>query len=80
MSNCCTPADRHFKAGWHDTHKYHRSLTKTSNTDVVLIGDSIIAGLTRYRDIWKEYFGPLKALNFGVGGDHTQNVLWRAKT
>ena len=27
--------------------------------------------------MWSKYFKPLRALNFGVGGDRTQHVLWR---
>uniref|UniRef100_A0A8C4TED4 1-alkyl-2-acetylglycerophosphocholine esterase n=1 Tax=Erpetoichthys calabaricus TaxID=27687 RepID=A0A8C4TED4_ERPCA len=27
--------------------------------------------------IWRELFSPLHALNFGIGGDATQHVLWR---
>ena len=26
--------------------------------------------------MWSKYFEPLRALNFGVGGDRTQHVLW----
>ena len=26
-----------------------------------------------------KYFGPLRALNFGIGGDRTQHVLWRVE-
>jgi len=27
--------------------------------------------------IWDKMFVPLHCLNFGIGGDQTQNVLWR---
>ena len=27
--------------------------------------------------MWAKYFELLQALNFGIGGDRTQNVLWR---
>ena len=46
---------------------------------MLLIGDSIIHGLARYPKVWNQYFSPLKTLNFGVSGDKTQHVLWRAK-
>ena len=46
---------------------------------VLLIGDSIAAGLTRYQTVWKKYFKPYKALNCGIAGDRTQHVLWRAE-
>merc|ERR1712131_395066 len=28
-------------------------------------------------EVWRKLFSPLHALNFGVGGDATQHVLWR---
>ena len=33
------------------------------------------------RDIplWQRYFTPLKALNFGIGGDQVENVFWQTK-
>ena len=45
--------------------------------ETLLIGDSIVSGLSRYWKVWSKYFEPLQALNFGIGGDRTQNVLWR---
>ena len=27
--------------------------------------------------IWDKFFVPLHCLNFGIGSDQTQNVLWR---
>lgn len=26
---------------------------------------------------WDTYFAPLNSLNFGIGGDCTEHVLWR---
>ena len=43
-----------------------------------MIGDSLIAGLSRYPNIWRRYFKPLNAINCGIGGDRIQNVLWRS--
>ena len=74
-----SPIGRH-KAGWYDIHEKHKSICKSSKTEVVLIGDSIIAGLRRYPNVWQKFLSPHQALNFGVGGDHTQHVLWRAKS
>ena len=45
----------------------------------LLIGDSIVVGLTRYQYIWKKYFKFPKTVNCGIPGDETQHVLWRAK-
>ncbi|MFM2170669.1 MAG: hypothetical protein RI957_898 [Verrucomicrobiota bacterium] len=44
--------------------------------DIGFIGDSITA---RWRgsDNWQKHWGSYKAVNMGIGGDRTQNVLWR---
>ena len=47
--------------------------------EILLTGDSISSGLSQYRKVWSKYFEPLQALNFGIGGNRTQNVLWRLK-
>ncbi|XP_065674481.1 platelet-activating factor acetylhydrolase IB subunit alpha1 [Hydra vulgaris] len=79
ISPATTPSYRDNKAGWFETHNKHAALAVSSKSEVILIGDSIIAGLSRYHNVWRKYFNPLKALNFGIGGDRTQHVLWRAE-
>jgi beta-glucosidase len=50
--------------------------------DVVFIGDSITQGWEGNspnggKNVWEKYYARRKCLNFGVGGDRTQHVLWR---
>lgn len=50
--------------------------------DVYFVGDSIVRrwGALDYPELlanWKENFHGWNAANFGWGGDHTQNILWR---
>ena len=46
--------------------------------DIIFIGASIIAGWQGAgAAIWQKDYLPRHALNFGVPGDKTQNVLWR---
>jgi lysophospholipase L1-like esterase len=46
--------------------------------DIAFIGDSITQGWEgNGRNVWKAYYGNRKCLNFGVGGDRTEHVLWR---
>lgn len=46
--------------------------------DVVFLGDSITQRWEREgQATWEKYYGGRKCLNFGVGGDRTQHVLWR---
>ncbi len=48
--------------------------------DLLFVGDSITEGWEREgKRIWTSVFLPLKAVNFGVSGDRTDNVLWRIK-
>ena len=53
------------------------AIAARSLSSVLLVGDSLVNGLARYHRVWSKYFEPLRALNFGVGGDRTQHVLWR---
>jgi len=46
--------------------------------DIVFIGDSITQGWEgNGRNVWTNYYSKRKCLNFGVGGDRTEHVLWR---
>src|SRR5262245_44285327 len=62
-------------------NKYHQSYVETARKgehDVVFTGDSITFGWGRAgKEVWEKSFEPLKAVNFGIGGNRTQHVLWR---
>ncbi len=61
---------------WLDTHAklVEQVRQNTGPCDVLLVGDSITI---QWGDSWKKHFPDLKAINIGIGGDKTQNVLWR---
>jgi lysophospholipase L1-like esterase len=42
--------------------------------DILLVGDSITM---QWGAAWSKHFGQYKTVNIGIGGDKTQNVLWR---
>ena len=67
------------KPGQYEKHEKYVEIAKTSNASVLIIGDSIAEGLGRFPKVWNKYFAPLNSLNFGLGGDRTQNVLWRVE-
>ena len=71
------PLPRYNKTNWLNLHNKHYNDILSTNYKTLLIGDSLIAGLSRYPNIWKKYFIPLNALNCGIGGDKIENVLWR---
>jgi lysophospholipase L1-like esterase len=53
-------------------------VSRKGDVDVLFMGDSITQGWNKAgAAAWKEHFEPLKAGNFGIGGDRTQHVLWR---
>lgn len=61
---------------WLDTHA---KLVKTAQAsqgpiDILLVGDSITM---QWGAAWQKHFGKYKSANIGIGGDKTQNVLWR---
>lgn len=48
--------------------------------DIIFIGDSISARWLRAgQAVWNKTYAPRHALNFGIDGDTTQNVLWRLR-
>ncbi|KAF0304393.1 Platelet-activating factor acetylhydrolase IB subunit beta [Amphibalanus amphitrite] len=61
---------------WMSMHRRFVSEAKEREPDVVFIGDSLIYHL-QHSETWRRCFAPLHALNFGIGGDQTQHVLWR---
>lgn len=70
-----TPLDRKDK-GWMGRHQKFLAIAKKGGVEVLFLGDSITHGWEGQK-AWKKYFEPLKAANFGIGGDQTGHVLWR---
>ncbi|MCS6850899.1 MAG: platelet-activating factor acetylhydrolase IB subunit [Gemmataceae bacterium] len=63
---------------WMKRHALFLERAKKGDVDVLFLGDSITQGWEgNGKEVWKEHFEPLKAVNFGIGGDRTQHVLWR---
>lgn len=57
-------------------HKQFLAIAAKGGVEVLFLGDSITHGWEGQK-AWKEHFAPLKAANFGIGGDQTGHVLWR---
>ena len=61
--------------------KIHQNLcfqVKQEKVNFIIIGDSIVAGLTRYTNVWNNLFGN-RFINLGISGDCVENVLCRAR-
>ena len=72
------PTERFYKSNWVEYHRDHCFMIKDSKPNTLLLRGFIIVGLSRYRNVWKEYLAPINALNLGIEGDLVENVLWRA--
>ena len=59
-------------------HKSFNEVSRLGEASLVFLEDSITAGWNgRGKDARMKYRVPLKAANFGIGGDRTEHVLWR---
>ncbi|MEA3207042.1 MAG: hypothetical protein QOE70_99 [Chthoniobacter sp.] len=58
-------------------HEQFVALAKAGTAKCVFLGDSITAGWGANQPIWDKTFGSYAPVNFGIGGDRTQHVLWR---
>ena len=73
------PTGRFYKDNWLRNHRNQAALIKSSkNVSAILLGDSIIAGFLRYPNIWYKFFDE-NTINYEIGGDKYQTVLWRAE-
>jgi lysophospholipase L1-like esterase len=78
-----TPTPR--AGDWKKRHEQFVAMAKQGGVDLVFLGDSITdlwggeghGNRSQGRTIFHQEFEPLKAANFGIGGDQTQHVLWR---
>lgn len=62
-------------ARWHEMHAAQQARAAQGGIDLMFVGDSITEGWPK--DQWEANFGRFKAANFGIGGDHTGNLLYR---
>ena len=70
---------------WLDTHAklVEYVMANPGPCDVLLVGDSITqqwgSPLDKgvLNEAWKKHFANYRTINIGIGGDKTQNVLWR---
>ncbi len=70
--------------GWEKRHEAFVGIAKRGNVDLLFLGDSITDawggeghGMGGGHKIFTSKFVPMKAANFGIGGDRTQHVIWR---
>jgi len=80
------PADKAIPRGglenpqksWMDRHARLVERAKAGGINLYFVGDSITDGWQgKGKAVWAKEFAPYGAGNFGIGGDRTQNVLYR---
>ena len=72
------PSGRFYDINKLKVHQNHCVQFKQENINSIIVGDSIVAGLSRYTNIWNNLFGN-RLINHGIDGDRVENVLWRAR-
>ena len=78
-SKATTPLPRFYREGWRKTHLHHiKEINTNKSLHNILLGDSIIKGLSRYPKIWHDFFEE-ETINCGIGGDKVEHVLWRTE-
>ena len=70
------PSKRINNNNWLKIHYNHCFHVNHDNINSIIIGDSIVAGLTCYNNVWKNLFGS-GFINPGIRGDCVEHVLWR---
>ena len=59
-------------------HEAYNARIKQGHVNLIFVGDSITQRWDRQgTQIWQKYYSRRDAVNLGVDGDRTQNVLWR---
>ena len=67
-----------YPQAWQNMHKGLLERTKQGKVNIAFIGDSITLGWTDAgKEIWNKRYVPLGAVDYGIGGDSTRQVLWR---
>jgi lysophospholipase L1-like esterase len=63
---------------WMDQHQGYVERARAGGIDLLFIGDSLTyAWNFDGSAVWASDFAPLGAVNFGIGGDRTSDLLWR---
>ena len=73
------PSFERRKVGWYGSHVRSYQKVSKEQEEVILLGDSIVEYLSRYPSVWDQHLAPVNAINCGLRGDLTLNVLWRVE-
>lgn len=78
------PRDKEFDwmsiSQWYHKHADHVAIAKEGKAELIFLGDSITESWNwgeQQQATFQQHFGRYPSANFGIGGDQTQNLLWR---
>ncbi|NBR42148.1 MAG: GDSL family lipase [Verrucomicrobia bacterium] len=71
--------DGKVNTGFAKSHEAFLAEAKKGEAQVVFLGDSITAGWNNQKPLFDKEYAQYKAVNFGIGGDRVQHVLWRVE-
>ncbi len=73
------PAHHLDRKGWRERHEQILEKVRTSDPQLIMIGNSITHNLDKpdRQIFWDRYLNDLDAVNMGISGDRTENVIWR---
>ena len=76
MTPLINPLAINGKFGWCNAFRKHVTMsTLPTNTNLVLIMDSIIGNFDKFNDIFDKSFLSFRTLNFGIGGDKMSDAV-----
>uniref|UniRef100_H2Z3K4 1-alkyl-2-acetylglycerophosphocholine esterase n=1 Tax=Ciona savignyi TaxID=51511 RepID=H2Z3K4_CIOSA len=61
---------------WNSQHRIFCEQARNQDVDILFLGDSMLRMMYN-SNAWSKYLQPYRCLNFAIGGDQTQHVLWR---
>lgn len=80
MNLATSPVPRSWSQEWSRRHQFLVQQAQQRQARILFIGDSITELWEREgRETWDRLWKPLEAMNLGIGGDRTENVLWRVQ-
>jgi len=65
------------KLGWYGEHRRQVNRTIKQQAEVIILGDSIAAGLSRYPRVCSHLTKQFNIVNCGISGDCISDVMWR---
>ena len=79
-NDALTPVAKGIKfpeGSWLERHEKFVARAKQGDVDLLWLGDSITDNWNNAKGTYRKLFPNVKSANFGIGGDGTQNLLWR---